>query len=184
MVLDDSPVIAAIRGERDLVRALSADVSLIFHLNASILTLEDVISRTHAEGKKLFVHTDLCEGVGRDSAGLALLARMGVDGIISTRTALVRSAADHGLLTVQRFFIVDSHSVATSFEAIDSAHPTMVELMPGLIPKVITRFAERLEPLGIPVIAGGMIENKNEIMAALGAGASAVSTARAELWDL
>ena len=159
MVLDDSPVIAAIRGERDLVRALSADVSLIFHLNASILTLEDVISRTHAEGKKLFVHTDLCEGVGRDSAGLALLARMGADGIISTRTALVRSAADHGLLTVQRFFIVDSHSVATSFEAIDSAHPTMVELMPGLIPKVITRFAERLEPLGIPVIAGGMILN-------------------------
>ena len=184
MVLDDSPVIAAVRGERDLERALSADISLIFHLNASVLTLEGVLSRVHAAGKKLFVHIDLCEGIGRDSAGLALLSRMGADGIISTRTALVRSATDHGLLTVQRFFIVDSHSVATSFEAIDSAHPSMVELMPGLIPKVITRFAERLEPLDIPVIAGGMIENKSEIMAALGAGASAVSTARSELWNL
>ena len=184
MLLDDSPVIAAVRGERDFARALAADVSLIFHLNASVLTLEDAILRTHTAGKKLFVHIDLCEGVGRDAAGLALLARMGLDGIISTRSTLIRSAAEHGLFTVQRFFIVDSHSVTTSFEAIDSAHPSMVELMPGLIPKVITRFAERLENLDIPVIAGGMIENKNEIMAALGAGASAVSTARAELWNL
>ncbi len=184
MLLDDSPVIAAVRGERDLTLALSADVTLIFHLNASMLTLDDVLARVHENGKKLFVHIDLCEGVGRDSAGLALLARMGVDGIISTRSALIRAAADHGLLTVQRFFIVDSHSVATSFEAIDSAHPCMVELMPGLIPKVITRFADRLDSAGIPVIAGGMIENKTEIMAALGAGASAVSTARAELWNL
>ena len=184
MLLDDSPVIAAVRGEHDLSRALAADVPLIFHLNASVLTLPDVISRVHAVGKKLFVHIDLAEGVGRDAAGLALLSRMGADGIISTRTSLIRQANECRLQTVQRFFIVDSHSLATAFEAIEAARPSMVELMPGLIPKVITRFAEKLEPSSIPVIAGGMIENKQEIMAALGAGASAVSTARAELWNL
>ena len=184
MLLDDSPVIAAVRGEHDLSRALMADVALIFHLNASVLHLEDIVKRTHEAGKKLFVHIDLAEGIGRDLAGLSLLARMGCDGIISTRSALIRQANECQLQTVQRFFIVDSHSVATSFEAIEAAHPSMVELMPGVIPKVISRFADRLDAHAIPVIAGGMIENKNEIMAALGAGASAVSTARAELWNL
>ncbi len=182
MILEDFPVIAAVRGEQDFVCALTADVAFIFHLNASVLTLEDTVRRAHTAGKSLFVHLDLAEGVGRDAAGIALLAHLGVDGIISTRSALIRQATESGLLTVQRFFIVDSHSVATSYEAIENAHPSMVELMPGVIPKVITRFTDHCR--SIPVIAGGMIDTKAEIVAALGAGATAVSTAKRELWNL
>lgn len=184
-ILEDSPVIAAVRGELDFERALKADVSLVFHLNASILTLEDALARAHAAGKRLFVHIDLAEGIGRDAAGLSLLARMGTDGIISTRSVLIRHASECGLLTVQRFFIVDSHSVSTSIEAIENTRPAMVELMPGVIPKIITRFADRtFSGSSIPVIAGGMIDSKAEIVAALGAGAAAVSTGRAELWNI
>ena len=34
----------------------------------------------------------------------------------------------------------------------------------------------------LPVIAGGLIETKDEIFAALSAGASAISTGKKELW--
>ena len=61
----------------------------------------------------------------------------------------------------------------------------MIELMPGVVPKIIKRFSERVfGGVEIPVIAGGMIDTKAEIVAALGAGASADSTGRAELWNL
>ena len=55
-----------------------------------------------------------------------------------------------------------------------------MEIMPGVIPKVI----ERLAKGKIPVIAGGLIETKAEITTALGSGATAISTGRPELWEL
>jgi glycerol uptake operon antiterminator len=49
-----------------------------------------------------------------------------------------------------------------------------------VIPKVIARLSKE----NIPVIAGGLIETKGEITAALGSGATAISTGRPELWEL
>ena len=41
---------------------------------------------------------------------------------------------------------------------------------------------EALKNIGIPVIAGGLIETKAEITTALSSGAVAVSTGKKELW--
>ena len=40
-----------------------------------------------------------------------------------------------GLFTIQRFFIVDSHSVDTAVESIRIGKPDVVEIMPGVIGK-------------------------------------------------
>ena len=56
-----------------------------------------------------------------------------------------------------------------------------VELMPGVIPKILRRLCERVS---VPVIAGGLIETKEEIIAAINAGAAAVSTTNQEVWEL
>lgn len=180
MLLDDNPIIAAVRTPKELAVALEAPVQIIFLLNGSILTLREDIRRTHTLGKLLFLHIDLAEGVGKDNAGIGHLAKMGVDGIISTRTNLIRIAKEWGLHTVQRFFIVDSHSVDTAIEAIHTCEPSMAELMPGVVTKVIRRFCQKVD---MPVIAGGMIETKEEIIQAINAGAAAISTARRELWQ-
>ena len=58
--------------------------------------------------------------------------------------------------------------------------PDFMELMPGVIGKSIRRFSS----FGTPVIAGGLIETKQELTEALGSGATAVSTGRKELWYL
>lgn len=179
MRLEDNPIIAAVRTGRELEVALASEVPLIFLLSGSILTLKDTLQRIHAEKKQAFVHIDLAEGIGKDNAGIAFLVELGADGIISTRAGLIRAAGEYGLETVQRFFLVDSHSVETAIESIRACDPSMVELMPGVVPKVIRRFCEEIRQ---PVIAGGLIETREEAIQALSAGAAAISTAKPALW--
>ena len=67
----------------------------------------------------------------------------------------------------------------TAIESIRACDPSMVELMPGVVPKVIRRFCEEIRQ---PVIAGGLIETREEAIQALSAGAAAISTAKPALW--
>lgn len=174
------PIIAAVRDEQGFSAALDAPPELIFLLKSSILDIREHIARAHEKGKKLFVHVDLAEGIGKDEAGMAHLASLGVDGIISTRIGIVRAAKELGLICVQRFFMIDSRSVDTAAESLVQSRADMVELMPGVACKAITKMKSRTR---VPIIAGGLIDEKSEIIAALSAGATAISTGNAELWD-
>lgn len=138
------------------------------------------IKAAHARGKKLLVHIDLAEGIGKDEAGVRYLAGLGCDGIISTRAQIIKYAKKEGLFTVQRFFTLDSQGLEGIDDMLSGTRPSMMEIMPGVITKTISRFSKS----DIPVIAGGLIESKEEATAALGAGAMAVSTGREELWYL
>ena len=177
--LAENPVIAAVR-EEGFQEAVSSSAGVIFCLSANILQLPDCVRAAHEADKAIFVHIDLADGVGRDRAGLAYLASLGVDGVISTRTQLVRQAREVGLLSVQRFFALDSQGLASMEETLASARPDLVEIMPGVIGKVIAKLA-----VGeTPVIAGGLIETKKEVCSALEHGAIAVSTGKTELFDI
>ena len=176
--LECFPIIAAIRDDR-WEAALSSPAEVLFYLECNLLTVEQKIRQAHEAGKILFVHIDLSEGIGRDRAGLAYLAARGVDGIISTKTQLIRLAKDMGLLTVQRFFALDSQGMDSVLEVLKNANPHFMEIMPGVLPKIIARLSKG----GTPVIAGGLIETKPEITAALASGATAISTGRPELWE-
>lgn len=172
-------VIAAVRTEEDFAAALVSQVSCIFLLNANILTLVPQLERAHKAGKQVFVHMDMAEGVGRDAAGVSFLHALGVDGVISTRASVLRAARDHGLPSVQRVFAIDSQATHTSAGALEAHRPTYLEIMPGVIPKVIQRFAAKTH---LPIIAGGLVETQAEIAAAKKSGAVAVSTAARDLW--
>jgi len=173
-----NPVIAAVRSDEQYKKALKSDVSAIFMLKADILTISELIKEKI--DKKVFVHVDMAEGVGKDKKGIELLKNLGVDGIITTKNSLISCAKELGLITVQRFFIIDSGSVATALESASQTKPDFAELMPGVIPKAIKGFIEKTH---IPIISGGLIEDKNDIINALSAGAEAVSTGKVELWN-
>ena len=179
-IFENRKVAASIRNEKDFRKALESDVEVIFMQNSDILNVKDQIDEAHAHGKKVFIHMDFAEGIGKDKAGLNFVKLMGADGILTTRTGMVRSAKDIGLTTVQRFFIVDSHSVDTAVESIKIARPDVVEIMPGVVEKKIREFAEKSDT---PILAGGLIEFEEEVDRALEAGAKAVSTASKELWS-
>ena len=155
----ETPLIAAVRTEREFLRALKSPVELIFLLSANLNQISGCAERAHAAGKKLFFHIDFVEGLGKDRCGLAFLKENGGDGVITTKTHLVLLAKELGLFTVQRFFLIDSRSVASELET----------------------FRKKGRD---NVIAGGLIRDKQSVMAALKAGAVAVSTSREELWYL
>lgn len=183
MALDfmKKPIAAAIRTEKDFSTALRSDVDMIFLLHSNIMTVHQYVKEIHSAGKKAFVHVDFAEGIGKDRYGLEFLAKQGVDGILTTRTNVVKAAKEYGLITVQRFFIVDSHSLGTSVDSIKISKPDIIELMPGVVTKKIKEFAEKAS---MPIIAGGLVETVEEVRAALEAGADVVSTGEAQLWSM
>lgn len=76
------------------------------------------------------------------------------------------------------FLPLDSQGIGSMNESIDLSKPDMIEIMPGVIGKIIKRFSMGT----IPVIAGGLIETKNEVTDAIRQGAIAVSTGNQKLW--
>lgn len=171
------PIVAAVRGEL-FEEALNSPAEIIFLLEGSVITVGERIKQAHSENKAIFIHIDLIKGIGKDKCGVEFLAALGADGIISTRASLIKNAKEIGLMAVQRYFAVDSQGLETIRDMIAVAKPDFIEIMPGVIEKVISKFVS----FNIPVIAGGLIETKGEVTAALGHGANAVSTGKKELW--
>lgn len=176
---DCNKVIAAVRSREELLCAAASSVKVVFHLSPDILTLKEDVEALHNAGKKFFLHLDLADGIGRDRSGIEYIKRLGVDGIISTRTGIIKYARDLGVFTVQRFFIVDSQSICTTIETLKSSKAHMIEIMPGTIPKVIKKLKEEIDT---PIVAGGLIESREEIEEAIACGAKAISVGKREFW--
>lgn len=180
--LRKSPVIPAARTPEAVRRATATDAAAIFLLGGSILTLPDMIRISHDEGKRVFVHLDLAEGLGRDESAVRWCVDVhGADGVISTRPSLLKAASEMGAITIQRLFLMDSSSFEHGKRMLRNTPPDMAEVLPGIAPKAIRQLCEALNK---PVIAGGLITEAQEIALALQAGAAAVSVGDERLWNL
>lgn len=172
-------VIAAVRTQEEWTAAMQCGARTVFLLAPNIELLPRQAQEAVAAGKKLFIHLDLAEGLGKDEYGIRYAKGLGVAGIISTRTNIIKTARKEGLATVQRFFIVDSHSIQTTVESAKASKADMIEIMPGTLGKVIARLKEELP---MPIVAGGLIETAEEVAEALLCGAEAISTGKQDFW--
>ena len=177
---ENYPVVAAVRSDADFEHALASDVQTVFLLKANIIEVEALVRRAHEKGKLLFLHVDFVDGLSKDAAGVRYLSTKGIDGVISTRTGIICAAKELGITCIQRFFMVDSRSVDTALESLKQSKADLIEIMPALAYKSITRMKHSVST---PIIAGGLIEFKEEIYTALNAGASMISTGKKELWS-
>lgn len=177
-----NPVIAAVRKEEDVDDAIASGVSSIFLLHADIFNIKYIVDKIRKYGKNVFIHIDFLEGLGRDNKAVDYINEViNPDGIISTKSSSIKYAKEKGMFTIQRFFLVDSLSYETTIKAVQSVHPDMIEIMPGVMPKIIKRITKKVS---IPVIAGGLIDNSEDISELLKAGALGASTGKKELWVL
>lgn len=172
-------VIAAVRNEHDFESALKSDVKIIFHLVPNIMTLDYCIKSAHNCRKKLFIHLDLAEGIAKDKYGIKYVKSAGVDGIISTRANVIKFAKEEELFSVQRFFILDTRSVEAIEDSVKASKADMIELMPGVVPKITKKLKEKIQ---VPIIVGGLVDSKEEVEQAVRSGAYAVSTGNQKLW--
>lgn len=179
-LLETSPIIAAARGGEQVSRALASPVKVVFVLGGDLFSLPEQVEQVQSAGKLAFVHLDLVEGISRDAAGVRWASRtLRPAGVLSTRPPLLRHAAEEGMLTVLRMFMVDSSSVETGVRMVKGCAPDLVEVMPGLVTRAIHWLGEHITQ---PVIAGGMLEKARDVEAALEAGALAASTSSEALW--
>ncbi len=178
--IEANPVIAAIRRETDFLMATTAPVATVFLLHADIFSLSEQVQRLKSAGKDVYVHVDMLEGLGRDATAIRWLAEViQPTGILTTKTQHVKTAREHGLFVIQRFFLIDHQSFDMAVRTALSAKPDLVELMPAVMPAVIRRFRKAA---GVPVIAGGLISSKEDILEILRAGALGASTGDPSLW--
>ena len=181
-LLAGSPVIAAVKDDAGLRKALDSDCQVIFLLYGTILNIGDLVQQVRARDKICIVHADLVEGLSnRDIAIDGLVKLSQPDGIISTRASLIRRAQTLGLLTIQRAFMLDSMSMRSLLAQVETNRPDFIEILPGLIPNIIR---EIISKTSIPIIAGGLIRSKQDVMQALNAGVIAVSTTTQEVWEM
>jgi len=180
--LEDCPIIAAVRTPDALKQACQTDIGILFILHASLSDIAEQVRCAKDAGKCVFIHADLIEGLSADGAAVRYLRSVTqADGLISTRSGVIRAAKECGFLTVQRFFVVDSQAEEALLRTVSQTHPDCIELMPGILPTVVARLHAKLSQ---PVIAGGLVETKEQVMEALSAGADNVSTSREDLWLL
>lgn len=179
-VIEDCPVIATVKDEQSLEKSFESDCQIIFILYGDICSIASIVERVKEEGRIAMVHLDLVAGFdGREMAVDYMKQMTRADGIISTKTSQINRAKELGLYAVHRFFVLDSRSLENIRRQSAATKPDCIEILPGIMPKVIRRITKAQR---IPVIAGGMIDDKEDVMAALKAGAAAISTTKQELW--
>ena len=180
--LEAYPIIAAVRDEKGIAEALASPVKVIFLLNGTLSNIRTRINQVKESGKVVFVHLEMMSGLSKDQAAVEFLQmEMKPTGILTTKPNLTQKARNLGLITVQRLFMLDSLSIQTGIKMVNVNRPDLIEIMPAILPKVILRVKQESK---IPIIAGGMVETKEEIIELLKVGATAVSTSKSALWFL
>jgi len=180
--LRDDPVIASIKDASALDEVLASDRGVVFVLFGSVLDIADIVDRAKDAGKTVLVDVDLLDGLAaRDVVVTWLAEHTRADGVLSTKSNLVRAAKRAGLVAVQRFFLVDSFSYHQLPRVVEQAGPDAIEILPGCMPRVITWLRD---DTSVPIIAGGLVCDKADVMAALGAGAVAVASSNRDVWGM
>lgn len=180
IILEDCPVIAAVKDETGLKECLYSESQIIFLLFGDICSVGRYVEIAKSVGKMVFVHMDLINGLGNKEVAVDFIREhTGVDGIISTKPQLVKRAKELGLFGILRIFVIDSMAFGNIEKQCASLVPDAVEILPGLMPKIIKKLCSTVN---VPIIAGGLISDKEDVMNALNAGAVAISVTNQRVW--
>lgn len=153
---------------------------MVFVLFGDICNISAIVKQIKNSDKLAMVHIDLVMGLGGKEIAVDFIKNSTqADGIISTKAAFIKRARELSLYTALRLFVLDSMAFEHIEKQVGIARPDLIEILPGLMPKVISRVCKLVK---VPVIAGGLISDKEDVMAALAAGAISVSTTNPKVW--
>lgn len=180
--LSDCPVIPAVNDEESLERAINSELKVVFVLFGDICSIQDIVLRLKNAGKIVIVHVDLISGLMAKEVSVDFIkSHTLADGIISTKSNICQRAMELNLLSIYRVFLLDSRAIDAARKQQKNLKADIVEILPGLMPKMIKLIASIYR---LPVIAGGLIQDKEDVLRALDAGAISISTTNRKVWDL
>jgi len=177
-LFEQVPIVAAAKSEEELNQCLQSRSGVIFLLFGDLCSVPQLVRRVKEVGKIAIVHLDLIDGLAPKDVSVDFIARATeADGVISTKSSLIRYAKQKGLLTIQRYFLLDSRVLDNLSR--NGCPADFLEVLPGVMPKIIKHLTATIDK---PLIAGGMIRDKEDVLAALSAGAVAVSSTNDKVW--
>lgn len=180
--LSHHPIVASVKDADSLQAALASDCEVIFVLYGDLVSITEIVEKIHTAHKLAIVHVDLIEGLSNHEVAINFLKdTVRADGVISTKANMVRSAGKAGLIAIHRVFLVDSKSYNNLGKLHSQSRAHCLEILPGAMPKVIGWV---IDDVDVPVIAGGLVCEREDVVAAIGAGAVAVSTTNQDVWKL
>ncbi len=178
--LEDSPIIAAIKDDDGLQKCLNSDSRVVFILYGDICNIPGIVETVKSFDKIAMVHIDLINGLSSKEIAVDFLKQYTkADGIITTRPNLIRRAKELDLYTILRFFVIDSMAYENIDRQTKSARPDFIEVLPALMPKIVSKICSISQT---PVIAGGLVSDKEDVMALLQAGVTSVSSTNERTW--
>jgi glycerol uptake operon antiterminator len=181
-LIHENPSIAGIKDPDGLRLVLKSDCRIVFILYGTVMTITAIVQKLKEHGKMVFINVDLIDGFSSREVVLEFLKQhTQVDGILSSKAAMIKAAKALGLFTIHRFFLIDSFSYHNLAKQVELSKPDCIEIMPGCMPKVLGWV---VESISIPVVAGGLVCDQDDAEAALKAGATAVSSTNPVVWSL
>ena len=178
-VLEENPIVAADKNEEHLEAALESDSKVIFVLFGNILNIKDLSEKISKSNKIGILHVDLVEGLSSNEFALKFLKEnTKFQGIISIKPQVLRNAKKLGFIGVQRIFMIDSLSKENMKNHLVKECDA-VEILPGLLFKIIKELSLTLDK---PLIAGGLISDKDDVVETLKSGATCISTTKKDIW--
>ena len=179
-IFEDCPVIPAVKDEEEMEKCLESEIPVVFVLYGDICNIGEIVGRLKKAGKVVIIHLDLITGLSSKEVAVDFLKQVThADGIISTKPAIIRKAREEEMFAIMRFFVIDSIAFESIEKQTENVRPDMIEVLPGVMPKIIKKICRQSR---VPVIAGGLIADKEDIMGALGAGAISISTTNQKVW--
>lgn len=179
--LKSNPLIAAATHDT-LQLAVESKVAAVILMNGKLNELMDQGFQQYNKKKPILLHTDLIKGLSNDKEAIDFIKQyIAPAGVVSTKSNMLKAAKKKGLVTIQRIFLIDSNSLKSAVESIKDNDPDWVEVMPALAYSIVEAIKAEVHK---PIILGGLIGNKEQIIQGIKAGASGVSFSKKELWDL
>lgn len=181
-LLQEKPIIGAVKKIEDLEQVPQEKIAVLFVLRSKLSNLNKIVEKAEELDVLFFLHMDMVKGIGNDKEAIRYLAEIGVDGIVTTKSYLIKAAKKENLIAIQRLFLLDSESLRTGVNIIQSAKPDLIEVLPGLVvPKMIDKLKKKID---IPIIAGGLINDVEQAEEILSTDVLGISTSNKQLWEM
>lgn len=178
----EQAIIPAARSIKDFEHLMTTTGDLVILLDSHVAQLQALLQLAKRHDKRVILHADLIQGLKHDESGAQFLCQVVKPaGLISTHSSVISVAKKKGLLAIQRIFLLDSHSLETSYRMLKASQPDFIEVLPGIMPDVIREIRKTTH---LPIWAGGFIRSEEDVDKILQAGATSVTTSHRDLWDL
>lgn len=173
-------ILPAIRNMKDLEKLTKTDYKLCVLLDMHIGHLKSVMDLLKQHSIEAFIHIDLIKGMSHDEFACEyIIQTYNPRGIVSTKSKVIQKAKSLNKLTIFRVFILDSQALNRSIKLIHHNQPDYVEVLPGIASKIVKVVKDETDA---KIIAGGLINDMDEVNEAINNGASYVTTSDRGIW--